>query len=812
MPDLRVVSDFQPTGDQPGAIEKLTAGLARGMRHQTLLGATGTGKTATIAWTIERHNKPTLVLAHNKTLAAQLYSELREFFPHNAVEYFVSYFDYYQPEAYLPRSDTYIEKDSSRNDEIDKLRHAATRALFERRDVIIVASVSCIYGLGAPVDYGATVVRLRTGGRYRRDGVLRQLVDLQYQRNDQQLSRARFRVRGDTLELQPAYDDFVVRVQFFGDEVERITEIDPLTGELLHERKELNVYPASHYVTPADKLRDAVADIEAEMEQRVGELEERGMVLEAARLRQRTTFDLEMMRELGFCSGIENYSRHLSRRAPGSRPWTLLDYFPPDWLLVVDESHMTIPQVVGMYKNDRTRKEILVDFGFRLPSALDNRPLTFEEFEAHLDQVVYMSATPSAYELGRSEQIVQQLIRPTGIVDPTIEVRPTEGQIDDLIDRIRERVDRGERVLVTTLTKKMAEDLADYLHEMSVKVSYLHSEVDTLERVQILRDLRLGVHDVLVGINLLREGIDLPEVTLVAILDADKEGFLRSAWSLIQVIGRAARNVGGEVVMYADRITESMQVAIDETNRRRAVQEAYNREHGIEPRTIIKGIRDINDRLRAVAESSGEYGAALGGRELSTMTKQQIEKLVAQLEADMRAAAKQLEFERAAALRDELQDIRLRVLEEDASTTVLRAAERAGRTVEAAGRAAESTTTPSKRMAALKSGDRRARRMARDAGAELEVTSVTVSDAAEEPADALTGGAPGHAHDGHADGHGDRPADEGTAADWLPGIRDEHEGDDSGWMARWLDRPTWDRRVTPNVVKRTGQRPARRRG
>jgi excinuclease ABC subunit B len=525
MPDFKLVADFQPTGDQPQAIDKLVDGLARGLRHQALMGVTGSGKTFSISQVIARHNKPTLVLAHNKTLAAQLYSEFRDFFPDNAVEYFVSYFDYYQPEAYLPRSDTYIEKDSSRNDEIDKLRHAATRALFERRDVIIVASVSCIYGLGAPVDYGATVVRLRTGGRYRRDGVLRQLVDLQYQRNDQALSRAKFRVRGDTLEVQPAYDDFIVRVEFFGDEVERITELDPLTGELLAERKELNVYPASHYVTPADKLRDAITDIEAEMEQRTRELEEEGKVLEAARLRQRTTFDLEMMRELGFCSGIENYSRHLARRAPGSRPWTLLDYFPPDWLLVVDESHMTIPQSVGMYKNDRTRKEILVDFGFRLPSALDNRPLTFEEFEDHLNQVVFMSATPGPYELEKSQRIVEQLIRPTGIVDPVVEVRPTEGQIDDLMDRIRERVDRGERVLVTTLTKRMAEDLTDYLRDLGVKVQYLHSEVDTLERVQILRDLRLGIYDVLVGINLLREGIDLPEVTLVAILDADTEGF-----------------------------------------------------------------------------------------------------------------------------------------------------------------------------------------------------------------------------------------------------------------------------------------------
>ncbi|MBM4408214.1 MAG: excinuclease ABC subunit UvrB, partial [Chloroflexi bacterium] len=680
MPDFRMVADFQPTGDQPQAIEKLADGLARGLQHQTLLGATGTGKTATLAWVIEKHQRPTLVLAHNKTLAAQLYSEFREFFPDNAVEYFVSYFDYYQPEAYLPRSDTYIEKDSSRNDEIDKLRHAATHALFERRDVIIVASVSCIYGLGAPVDYGATVLRLRQGAQYRRDAVLRHLVDLQYQRNDAQLMRARFRVRGDTLEVQPASEDRVFRIEFFGDEVERITEVDPLTGELIAERREMSVYPATHFVTPADKMGAALIDIEAEMELRVGQLEAEGRVLEAARLRQRTTFDLEMMRELGYCSGVENYSRHLARREAGSRPWTLLDYFPPDWLLVVDESHMSIPQVVGMYKNDRTRKEILVDFGFRLPSALDNRPLTFEEFEASVHQSIYMSATPGPYELERSQQIAEQLIRPTGIVDPQITVKPTEGQIDDLLEQIRGRVEHGERAIVTTLTKKMAEDLTDYLRELGVKVQYLHSEVDTLERVQILRDLRLGVYDVIVGINLLREGIDLPEVTLVAILDADKEGFLRSAWSLIQMIGRAARNVGGEVVMYADAMTESMRAAIDETNRRRAVQQAYNREHGIQPATIIKGIRDINERLRAVAETTVVYTSErqeVAERAIAQQNTAAIEKLVSQMEADMKAAARQLEFERAAALRDEIQQIRLRVLEQDQSVIVGRAAERA---------------------------------------------------------------------------------------------------------------------------------------
>src|SRR4051795_10759608 len=788
MPDFKLEAPFKPTGDQPSAIAKLTESLGKGNKFQTLLGVTGSGKSYTIANVIARHQRPTLVLCHNKTLAAQLYSEFREFFPDNAVEYFVSYFDYYQPEAYLPRSDTYIEKDSSRNDEIDKLRHAATRALFERRDAIIVASVSCIYGLGAPVDYGATVVRLREGGRYRRDSVLRQLVDLQYQRNDAQLSRARFRVRGDTLELQPAYDDFVVRVQFFGDEVERIVEVDPLTGEVLAERKELSVYPASHYVTPAEKLSKAIVEIEKEMEVRVEELRQRGMELEAERLRQRTTFDLEMMRELGFCSGIENYSRHLSRREPGSRPWTLLDYFPPDWLLIVDESHMTIPQSVGMYKNDRTRKEILVDFGFRLPSALDNWPLTFEEFEGHLNQVVYMSATPGPYELERSEKIVEQLIRPTGIVDPVITVKPTEGQIDDLLEQIRVRVDRGERALVTTLTKKMAEDLADYLKELGVKVQYLHSEVDTLERIAILRDLRLGVFDVLVGINLLREGIDLPEVTLVAILDADKEGFLRSSWSLIQMIGRAARNTGGEVIMYADRVTESMRVAIDETDRRRSIQEAYNLERGIEPTTIVKGIRDLNERLRAVAESTVVYASEKGG-EFTESDRRKVEAVVARMEAEMKAAAKQLEFERAAALRDEVQQIRLRILQEDASITVGRAAERAGR-----GDDGERGLAG----AADRARGRRGAAAAVAAGPMMEVMSIQVLPADEEPADTLDG-VPGE------------PAiDADTVADWLPGIRDEHD-DDGGRQARWQERPTWDRTVTPNIRKRTGQRPGRRR-
>src|SRR6187431_529525 len=785
MPEFRLDAPFQPTGDQPEAIRRLSDGLSEGMKSQTLRGVTGSGKTVTMAKVIAEAGRPSLVLAHNKTLAAQLYGEFKEFFPKNAVEYFVSYYDYYQPEAYIARSDTYIEKDSSRNEEIDRLRHAATHALFERRDVIIVASVSCIYGLGAPVDYGATVLRLRVGGHYRRDAVLRHLVDLQYQRNDAALTRARFRVRGDTLEIGPASSEIIVRVEFFGDEVERITELDPLTGELLAERKELSVFPATHFVTPRDKLGLAIAGIEEEMELRVGQMEAEGRALEAARLRQRTTFDLEMLRELGFCSGVENYSRHLSQREPGSRPWTLLDYFPPDWLLIVDESHMTIPQVVGMYKNDRTRKEILVDFGFRLPSALDNRPLTFEEFEKHVNQTIYVSATPGPYEHEKSERTVEQLIRPTGIVDPPIIVRPTENQIDDLLEEIRSRVEKGERALVTTLTKKMAEDLADYLKELGIKVQYLHSEVDTLERVAILRDLRLGVYDVLVGINLLREGLDLPEVTLMAILDADKEGFLRSAWSLIQMIGRAARNTGGEVVMYADTVTESMKVAIEETDRRRAVQEQYNAEHGIEPTTIIKGIHDINDRLRAVAEKTVVYSSERRAATLEAADKAEVERLVARMEAEMKQAAKELEFERAAAIRDEIQQVRLRVLEQDASVVVQRAAERA----------AKDALLPAKeRAAAHRPGQRP------DRGTQaLEVTEVTVLPAGEAPAEALDGVPP----------EADDPW--GVAAELFPGIRDEHDDEDGqGWQARWLDRPTWDVSVTPNIRKRTGQRPTRR--
>ena len=651
MPTFRLVSDYAPKGDQPGAIAQLADWLAAGRPHAALLGVTGSGKTFTVASVIERLQRPTLVISPNKTLAAQLYGEFKAFFPDNAVEYFVSYYDYYQPEAYIPQSDTYIEKDALINDEIDRLRHNATRALFERRDVVIVASVSAIYGLGAPVDYGATVISLTRGGRYRRDGILRHLVDLQYQRNDAALGRSKFRVRGDVLEVQPPHGEYVVRVDFFGDEVERIVEIDELTGEVLAERNEVNFYPATHYVTPRDKLLVAIDKIEAEMEERVGWLNDQGRDLEAARLRQRTQFDLEMMRELGFCSGIENYSRHLAGREAGSRPWTLIDYFPTDFLLVVDESHITIPQVHGMYKNDRTRKEILVDFGFRLPSALDNRPLTFEEFEDHMNQVVYMSATPGPYETERADRVAEQFIRPTGVVDPTITVRPTTGQIDDLLAEIRATVERGERVLVTTLTKKMAEDLADYLAELGIKVQWLHSEVDTLERVEILRDLRLGVYDVLVGINLLREGLDLPEVTLVAILDADKEGFLRSGGSLIQVIGRAARNIGGRVIMYADRVTDSMRRAMDETDRRREKQIAYNAAHGIVPETIIKEIRAIHESLRRVAEERATLD--VGGS-----SAEEVAQMAARLEAQMKEAARNLEFERAAALRDEILQLR----------------------------------------------------------------------------------------------------------------------------------------------------------
>jgi excinuclease ABC subunit B len=660
VPEFRVVSDFQPTGDQPEAIEQLLEGLNEGVVHQTLLGATGTGKTYTVAKVVEAIQRPTLVMAHNKTLAAQLYSEFREFFPNNAVEYFVSYYDYYQPEAYIPRTDTYIEKDASINEEIDRLRLAATQALFSRRDVLIVASVSAIYGLGDPLEYGKVVVNLRQREIRKRDKVLRHLVDIYYTRNDYELKRGTFRVRGDTLEIMPAYGNLAYRVEFFGDEIERITEVDALTGEVLTRHVSLDIYPAKHFITPQEKLVKALEDIEAELEERLAELKAQDKLLEAQRLEQRTRYDLEMLREVGYCAGIENYARHLGQREPGSTPWTLLDYFPDDFLMVVDESHMSVPQIRGMYHGDRSRKQVLVDYGFRLPSALDNRPLNFREWEDHLHQVIYTSATPGPYELEKSNgHVVEQVIRPTGLVDPEVIVRPVKGQIDDLLAEINQRVGRGERALVTTLTKRMAEDLADYLMEMGIKVHYLHSEIQTLERVEILRDLRLGVYDVVVGINLLREGLDLPEVSLVAILDADKEGFLRSESALIQTIGRAARHVNGTVIMYANTLTEAMRRAIDETNRRRAKQIAYNQEHGIEPRSIVKQVRDLTDRVRKVAEKGAPYVVS---RE---MPKDELARIIKELEKQMRAAAAELEFEKAAVLRDQIFELRQQMQEMD---------------------------------------------------------------------------------------------------------------------------------------------------
>ncbi|HYM14029.1 MAG TPA: excinuclease ABC subunit UvrB [Dehalococcoidia bacterium] len=660
MPDFRIVSDFQPTGDQPQAIEQLTAGLQRGDRAQTLLGVTGSGKTFTMANVIERYQRPTLVLAPNRTLAAQLCSEFKEFFPENSVEYFVSYYDYYQPEAYIPRTDTYIAKDADINDEIDKLRHAATRALFERRDVIIVASVSCIYGLGEPEEYQSFVVNVRKGERFDRSRIMRRLVDMQYERNDMNLVRGKFRMRGDSITIQPSYEELAVRIDFFGDEVERIIEIDPLTGELLAERDGVDIYPAKHFVTSHDKLEDAIADIQAELNERLQELRGQGKILEAARLEERTNYDLETLREAGYCSGIENYSRHLARRAAGSTPWTLLDYFPDDFLMFIDESHIAVPQVRGMYHGDASRKQTLVEFGFRLPSALDNRPLNFEEFEQHLNQVVFVSATPGPHELSVSAQVVEQVIRPTGLLDPVIEVRPTRGQIDDLLDEVQQRVERGQRALVTTLTKRMAEDLADYLQEMGVRTHYLHSEIDTLERVEILRDLRLGVYDVVVGINLLREGLDLPEVSLVCILDADKEGYLRSGGSLVQTVGRAARHVEGRVIMYADQVTDSMRFAISETERRRAIQRSYNEEHGISPEGITKAIRDITDQMKKVAEERGEYT-------VKALPKDEMARLVKDLEAQMKTAAKSLEFEKAALLRDQVIELRKAMLDDQSA-------------------------------------------------------------------------------------------------------------------------------------------------
>ncbi len=651
MPSFQIVADFEMTGDQPQAVDQLVKGLSRGFGHQTLLGVTGSGKTFTMANVIERAQKPTLVICHNKTLAAQLYTEFKEFFPNNAVEYFVSYYDYYQPEAYVPRTDTYIEKEVDINDEIDKLRHAATRALFERRDVLIVASVSCIYGLGEPEEYRSFVCSLKRGDSYRRGKLLRQLVDMQYERNDIDFTRGRFRIRGDTMEVQPAYEELALRVEFFGDDVDRIVEIDPLTGELLTELDSVDIYPAKHFVTSHDKLILAIENIKQELEDRLMELKGQGKLLESARLEARTNYDMEMLREAGYCTGVENYSRHLSGRAPGSAPWTLLDYFPDDFLLFIDESHMTLPQIRGMYHGDRSRKETLVEYGFRLPSALDNRPLDFTEFQGRINQTVHTSATPSDYEYEHSQQVVEQLVRPTGLLEPTIEVKPIKGQIDNLLDQIKTRVEKSERCLVTTLTKRMAEELADYLIEIGIKTHYLHSEIDTLERVEILRDLRLGIYDVVVGINLLREGLDLPEVSLVAILDADKEGFLRSEGALIQTMGRASRHIDGHVIMYADAATGSMTKAIAETGRRRHIQEAYNREHGITPQGIRKAIKDITERVKMVAETRTPYVTTSSSREY-------IARLIKELESQMKTAARSLEFEKAALLRDRIIELR----------------------------------------------------------------------------------------------------------------------------------------------------------
>ncbi|MFN8469086.1 MAG: excinuclease ABC subunit UvrB [Caldilineaceae bacterium] len=663
MPPIQVVSEFQPTGDQPQAIAQLAQGVREGMREQVLLGVTGSGKTFTMAKVVEEVQKPALILAHNKTLAAQLYAEMREFLPNNAVEYFVSYYDYYQPEAYVPRTDTYIEKEMEINEEIDRLRLAATSALLSRRDVVIVASVSCIYGLGSPQDYGRVVLRLTVGEMVRRNNILRHLVEIYYDRNDNILQRGRFRVRGDVLEIQPAEKETAYRISLWGDEIERITEINPLTGEVLADHHQVDIYPAKHFVTPADRMEVAIEDIQKELDEQVALFESQGKLLEAQRIRQRTNYDIEMLREVGYCNGIENYSRPLAGRPPGSTPWTLLDYFPPDWLLIVDESHMTLPQVRGMYNGDRARKEVLVNYGFRLPSALDNRPLTFEEFDDHITQAVYVSATPAAYEREHAGQIVEQVIRPTGLLDPVVEVRPTKGQIDDLVKEIRVRVNRGQRVLVTTLTKRMAEDLTEYLAELNIKVHYLHSDIHTIERVEILRDLRMGVYDVVVGINLLREGLDLPEVSLVAVLDADKEGFLRSGNALIQTIGRAARHIEGTAILYADKMTDSMEQAIEETNRRRTIQEAYNREHGIEPRGIIKSIRDLTDRVKIIAETRPDYhedgqNGVQPVLDPSLLPPDKLDELVRQVEKEMKEAAKSLEFERAALLRDQLMELR----------------------------------------------------------------------------------------------------------------------------------------------------------
>lgn len=660
--EFQLVSDYQPTGDQPEAIAALTKGVEEGDHAQILLGATGTGKTFTISNVIKNVNRPTLILSHNKTLAGQLYGEMKKFFPNNAVEYFVSYYDYYQPEAYVPSSDTYIEKDASINDEIDQLRHSATSSLIERNDVIVVASVSSIFGLGSPAEYQNHVVSLRVGQEIPRNRLLRELVEIQFDRNDIDFQRGRFRVRGDVVEIFPASrEEKAIRVEFFGDEIDRIREVDALTGEVIGDREHVSIFPATHFLTSEDIMDLALPEIEADMKSQVAKFTKEGKLLEAQRLQQRTTYDIEMMREMGYTNGIENYSRYMDRRKPGEPPFTLLDFFPKDFLLIVDESHQTMPQVRGMYNGDRARKQQLIDYGFRLPSALDNRPLTLKEFEGHVHQVIYMSATPGPYEEAQTDRVVQQIIRPTGLLDPTIEVRPVMGQIDDLVGEINKRIEKNKRVLVTTLTKKMSEDLSDYLKDLGLKVKYLHSDIKTLERTQIIRDLRLGKFDVLVGINLLREGLDIPEVSLVAILDADKEGFLRNERSLIQTIGRAARNANGSVIMYADTVTDSMRAAIDETKRRRTIQEAYNKEHGITPKTIVKPIQEAITAVKPVEDEQADKGAEFTSKDFAALDKEAQAQIIAELTEQMKAAAKRLDFEQAATLRDTVMELTSRM-------------------------------------------------------------------------------------------------------------------------------------------------------
>ena len=663
MPPFELVSEFQPTGDQPTAIASLVDGLSKGYHNQILLGATGTGKTFAIAEVIQRTQRPTLILAHNKTLAAQLYSEFKEFFPRNAVEYYVSYYDYYQPESYVPRHDLYIEKQTEINEQIERLRIAAKAALLSRRDVIIVASVSCIYATGDPQTWAKSILEVRKGDEVRRESMLRKLVQIQYTRNDIDLGPGTFRARGDVLEIYPPYENSAFRVTLFGDEIERIIQFDPLTGEILAQHETVVIFPASQFMADDEKLQQAIQDIETELEEQIAFFKKEGKALEAQRIEQRTRYDLEMLREMGFTSGIENYSRHLDQRAPGSPPWTMVDYFPKDYLLVIDESHMTIPQIRGMYNGDRSRKETLVEYGFRLPSAIDNRPLRFDEFEERMVQTIYTTATPGPYERGIADQVVQQIIRPTGIVDPQVSVRPTSGQIDDMLQEIARRVKNGQRALVTTFTQRMAEELAGYINEVGIKAHYLHAEIETLERIEILRDLRLGIYDVVVGINLLREGIDLPEVSLVVILDADKEGFLRSEQALIQNIGRAARHIDGQVIMYADKMTNSMKRAIDETDRRRAIQEAYNAEHGITPKSIVKQVRDLTDRVKA--QISDEYVPADGEISAASLPKDELHRMIKELESEMKAAAKSLEFEKAALLRDQVIELKQVLAEKD---------------------------------------------------------------------------------------------------------------------------------------------------